>query len=60
MGNVGAGKNGLSWGETRFVFDIYQSYKSGRITREGQPSQQAQRVGWENGFAKYWMNKTGK
>ena len=24
---------------------------------EGQPTQQAQRIGWDHGSAAYWMNK---
>jgi len=63
VGNLGAGyvtgRGGLTWDEARLGFDTYQSFKSMRITSEGQPTQQAQRIGWENGSARYWLNKIG-
>jgi hypothetical protein len=31
-----------------------------KIWKEGQPTQRAQRVGWDNGSARYWLNKTGR
>ena len=56
-GNMGAGivagRKGLSWGTARAGFDGYQSYSSGKLTREGQTTQKAERVGYNKGRAMY-------
>ncbi len=53
FGNQGAGivagRNGLTWGQTRAGFDGYQSYKSGKLSTEGPTSQKAQQVGYDQG-----------
>jgi hypothetical protein len=53
FGNMGAGivagRKGLPWGVARLGFDGYQSIKSKRLTREGQTTQKAQRVGYNIG-----------
>jgi hypothetical protein len=67
VGNVGAGyvagRNGLLWEEARAGFDALETLQhmpTLRIWTEGQPTQRAQRVGWDNGSARYWLNKTGR
>ena len=54
FGNMGAGivagRKGLHWSAARLGFDAYQSYKSGKITSEGQPTQKAQKVGFHIGL----------
>ena len=53
FGNVAAGyvagKKGMSWGVARAGFDGLESYQEGRLATEGQPTQQAQRVGHSAG-----------
>ena len=65
VGNVAAGyvagNNGLLWEEARMGFDALETLQhmpTLRIWREGQPTQRAERVGWDNGYARYWLNKT--
>jgi hypothetical protein len=57
IGNVGAGivagNNGLSWGAARLGFDALQSYQRHGFDTEGQPTQQAERVGHEIGIKLY-------
>ena len=60
IGNYGAGyiagKNGLSWNLTRAGFDGLQSMISTKLTTEGQPSQQAQKIGYDTGRAALIVN----
>jgi RHS repeat-associated protein len=58
VGNYGAGyvasRNGVSWGDTRYLFDTYQTYKSGGFSEgkrysEGMTTQRAQRAGYGAG-----------
>ena len=59
-----AGKNGLSWYDTRCGFDLYQSWQSGAFVQEGESSQLAQKEGWKvgrsemriEGWIYYWLN----
>jgi hypothetical protein len=57
IGNVGAGyvagRKGLSWGAARAGFDALESYQQGGFATEGQPTQRAQRVGFDAGSAVY-------
>lgn len=61
VGNIGAGyvagRNGLTWQEARVGFDIYQSWKSKSFQVEGPTTQNAERIGWENGWAAYQMRR---
>ena len=64
IGNVAAGymagRIGLLWDEARFGFDLLETLQNGLIpTREGIPTQQAQLIGYNTGYAIYWMNNTG-
>lgn len=60
IGNIAAGYlagvNGFSWGESRFAFDAYQSYTSGRIDIEGTTTRNAQSYGWDLGHQRmpFW------
>jgi RHS repeat-associated protein len=49
FGNIGAGivagRAGLSWGEARLGFDALQTIQERQISREGTPTQKAQRIG---------------
>ena len=53
IGNVGAGfvagSNGLSWNDARLGFDALQSYEQGMIASEGQTTQLAERIGYDQG-----------
>jgi len=53
IGNMGAGyiagRKGLSWGAARAGFDALESYQQGGFATEGQPTQRAQRVGFDAG-----------
>lgn len=53
IGNMGAGyvvgRKGLSWGATRAGFDALESYQQGGFATEGQPTQRAQRYGFDAG-----------
>jgi hypothetical protein len=53
FGNVAAGyvagNRGLSWEEARFGFDALESQQKGKLVREGQGTQLAERIGWETG-----------
>ncbi|WP_336687738.1 RHS repeat-associated core domain-containing protein [Chryseobacterium bernardetii] len=57
IGNFGAGyiagNNGLNWGTARSGFDALQSVQDGKLSTEGQTTQQAQRVGHNVGYKKY-------
>jgi len=57
VGNHGAsyvaGKSGIPWPAARFAFDALESFQRGELRTEGQPSQQAQRVGYRAGHKKY-------
>ncbi|MCK9449975.1 MAG: RHS repeat-associated core domain-containing protein [Bacteroidales bacterium] len=57
IGNYGAGyvagRKGLRWGVVRVGFDALESYQQGRFATEGQPTQQAQRLGHSAGSAVY-------
>lgn len=57
IGNFGAGyiagNNGLTWGTARGGFDALQSAQDGKLSTEGQTSQQAQRAGHNVGYKKY-------
>jgi len=44
-----AGKYGLTWNESRFGFDLYQSYKSGKLCSEGPATQSAEFLGYVEG-----------
>lgn len=69
VGNLAAGYiagiNGLLWQEARLGFDGLESWQHLKDNfptwpswkTEGQPTQQAQRIGWKNGWSVYWMNK---
>ena len=54
VGNYAAGyvaaKSGLYWGEARLGFDLYQSYKSGKLSTEGPATQAAQGLGYAAGW----------
>jgi RHS repeat-associated protein len=49
FGNIGAGiiagRAGLSWEEARLGFDALESIQRGKISKEGTPTQKAQKVG---------------
>jgi len=67
VGNVAAGyvagRKGETWEETRIAFDALETLQhmpTLKIWTEGQPTQRAERVGWDNGYAVYWMNNTGR
>jgi RHS repeat-associated protein len=64
VGNIAAGyvagRNGLIWEEARLGFDIYEMVFHFTLKPEGLPTQQAQRIGWANGYAMYWRNQIGK
>lgn len=53
FGNIGAGivagRAGLSWGEARLGFDALESIQEMEITKEGIPSQKAQKLGYTIG-----------
>ncbi|KAA0229733.1 hypothetical protein EDS67_10815 [candidate division KSB1 bacterium] len=53
FGNIGAGivagRKGLSWEQARLGFDALESWQRGRITKEGVPSQKAQKLGYTIG-----------
>lgn len=61
IGNMGAGyvagRKGLSWGVARVGFDALESYQQGEFVTEGQPTQRAQRVGFDKGSAVYNQTK---
>lgn len=42
-----AGRHGMNWGETRFIFDGYQGGKVPSV------SVKAQKVGWKLGYKMY-------
>jgi hypothetical protein len=54
-----AGRNGLLWEEARLGFDGYEMIFHHTLKPEGLTTQQAQRIGFDNGSATYWMNKVG-
>jgi hypothetical protein len=66
VGNIAAGymagRKGLLWEEARFGFDGLETLQHfpGLWETEGLPTQQAQRIGFDNGSAIYWMNKIGR
>ncbi|QQT26616.1 hypothetical protein [Sphingobacterium spiritivorum] len=45
-----AGRKGLSWLEARIGFDALESYQNRSLTKEGAPSQKAQKQGHFNGI----------
>ena len=57
IGNMAAGyiaaKNGLSWKESRFGFDFLESFQNLRPSTEGQPTQRAQKFGYD-AYSNYW------
>ena len=57
IGNVAAGyiagSNGISEPRTRFAFDLLESFQKGKISFEGQPTKQAQAVGYKLGFTRF-------
>jgi len=61
IGNYGAGyvagKNGLRWNVARLGFDLYQSYKNGQWSVEGQTTQKAERAGYDAGIRIYFGTK---
>ena len=62
FGNIGAGfvagNNGLSWEIARLGFDALQSKQQGRFATEGQPTQRAERVGYNIGIKLYNVRQT--
>ena len=54
IGNFGAGyiagNNGLTWDTARLGFDALQSKQEGKLSTEGKPTQQAQKVGHNVGM----------
>lgn len=57
VGNIAAGfvagNNGMGWSEARLGFDARESYQQGRIATEGATTQNAKRVGFDAGRARY-------
>lgn len=57
FGNVAAGfvagNRGLSWGEARLGFDALESVQRLDIASEGQPTQRAERTGYNTGLKFY-------
>ncbi|MCF2489883.1 DUF6443 domain-containing protein [Dyadobacter sp. CY347] len=53
IGNFGAGyiagRNGLGWSIARLGFDALESYQQSAFTREGEPTQHAQKIGFSEG-----------
>jgi RHS repeat-associated protein len=60
FGNIAAGivagRSGLSWGEARIGFDLYQSYQSGKPEIEGAPTQAAQLLGYSKGIRLFFKD----
>ncbi|MDR2037313.1 MAG: RHS repeat-associated core domain-containing protein [Bacteroidales bacterium] len=59
VGNVAAGymagRNGLLWEEARTGFDLLETLQHYLWpTKEGQPTQQAEKIGYDNGYPAYW------
>jgi RHS repeat-associated protein len=52
-----AGVKGFSWGSSRLAFDALESYQKGGLATEGQPTQQAQRLGHNVGYSVYQQRK---
>ena len=54
VGNIAAGYvaavNNMSWPESRVAFDTYQSYTSGKLSREGASTRNAEFLGWVMGI----------
>ena len=54
VGNIAAGYvaavNNMSWPESRVAFDTYQSYTSGKLSREGVSTRNAEFLGWVMGI----------
>ena len=54
VGNIAAGYvaavNNMSWSESRVAFDTYQSYTSGKLSREGVSTRNAEFLGWVMGI----------
>lgn len=66
IGNMAAGYKaglaGLSWKQTRMCFDTYQSIQTPgiRFVSEGESTQNAEYLGWKNGYDKYLESKKPK